>query len=228
MSSRGRGRVEFACRHLWLAISARIALPGEAADRLAAVAEQAASYAVVPLELFVVVERGEPVAESDWLDAQVAHANRLFAPAGLGFEVEEVHEIGGRFAHVATRADRDELGSHSRREGRIQVFVVRRLDDVDVEGNLLYGVHWRLRRDRSQTWVILSTRDEGSTVLAHELGHVFELGHSRYPESIMNKEPRPSPPWAERVFADPEVERIRRQAGRFFASGRLVDLTKDD
>ena len=184
--------------------------------------EAASRRSIVPIEAFVVREGGEPVVSKDWLDGQVAHANALFWPAKVGFEIESVQAISERFAHLSSRADRDALADHPRTPGRVHLFVVRRLDDVDVEGNLLYGVHWRLRRDRAQTWVIMSTRDESSTVLAHELGHLFELPHSRYPKSIMNKREDVKLPWPERVFAEPEIERIRRQARRHIDSGRLV------
>jgi hypothetical protein len=184
--------------------------------------------AVVPVEVFVVHEHGAPVVSRDWLDAQVAHANRLFWPAQVGFEIERAEAISARYAHIASRAERDALADAApppgRTPGRVHLFVVRQLDDVDIEGNLLYGVHWRLRRDRGQTWIIMSTRDTSSTVFAHELGHLFELPHSRYPESIMNKSPHLDIPWPERVFAEPELRRIRGQARRHLESRRLIPI----
>ena len=101
--------------------------------------------------------------------------------------------------------------------------MVRQLDDVDIIGNLLYGVHWRKRGDRSQRWIILSARDESGATLAHEMGHFFGLPHSTYDVSIMNKAPRPSPPWTERVFADPEQARMRRERDRMLGTGFLED-----
>ncbi len=213
--------------------TARRALAALAAaliSQLAAVAEtgQAMERAdVVPIEVFVVREDGDPVVSRDWLNAQVFHASALFAPAGVGFEIERVRAISDEHAHIETRDDRDALAAIDREPGRVQLFVVRRLDDVDVDGNRLFGVHWRFREDRSQTWIIMSTRDTTNTVLAHELGHLFELGHSRYPASIMNKSPDVEVPWPARAFAEPETERIRRQARRHFASGRLAPAGQD-
>jgi hypothetical protein len=184
--------------------------------------ELAERRSVVPVEVFVVHEDGEPVVSREWLDAQVDHANRLFWPAEVGFEIERVEPLAFTYAHIASRAERDALADAARRTpGRVHLFMVRQLDDVDIAGNLLFGVHWRLRRDRSQTWIIMSTRDTSGTVLAHELGHLFELPHSRYPESIMNKDPSLTLPWPERVFAEPELQRIRRQARRHLQTGRL-------
>ena len=214
------------------AIAARgliLGLVGAIAGYVGDVIESAERRHIMPIEIFVVHEEDEPVVSREWLEAQVEHANLLFWPAGVGFEIEGVQAISEDYAHLANRAERDAIGvDHERKPGRVQLFVVRRLDDVDVEGNRLYGVHWRLRRDRSQTWIIMSTRDTSSTVLAHELGHLFELGHSRYPVSIMNKDPSLELPWPERVFAPPEVERIRRQARRHIRSGRLVPIDDGD
>ena len=56
---------------------------------------------------------------------------------------------------------------------------------------------------KGKRWIILS-RIARAKVLAHELGHYFDLPHSKYPESIMNKKPRKTPPMAKRGFVPAE------------------------
>jgi hypothetical protein len=181
---------------------------------------QAAEHCV-GIELFVVIEDGEPVQTPAWFAGEIVHANELFAPIDVGFELERVRFVGGQWAHVHSRLERDELGRREREPGRVHVFMVRQLDDVDIIGNQLYGVHWRDRGDTSNRWIIVSARDSSATVLAHETGHYFGLPHSSYEVSIMNKSPRLAPTWPNRVFAEPELAKMRRHRDRMLQSGFL-------
>ena len=174
------------------------------------------------VELFVVLEDGEPVQSAKWWAAEAARANDLFAPMDVGFELAAVHFIGAGWAHIDNRLTRDRLGRRDREPGLVHVFMVRQLDDVDIEGNLLYGVHWRDRGRAGQRWIILSARDGSATTFAHEAGHYFGLPHSSYAVSIMNKTPRSDPPWPERVFAQPEVARAVRHRDRMVTEKFLV------
>lgn len=175
----------------------------------------------VGIELFVVVETGAPVQSPAWWAGQVAHANELFAAVDVAFELSDVHFIPHAWAHVHSRLDRDLLGRRQRTTGAMHVFMVRQLDDVDIEGNSLYGVHWRDRADTSRRWIIVSARDSSSTVLVHEMGHYFGLPHSSYDVSVMNKRPRDLPTWPDRVFAEPELGKIRQHRDRMIESGFL-------
>jgi len=177
----------------------------------------------VGVEVFVTIEDGKPVQSPEWLAGELKRANELFAAIGVGFELHRVRFIGGQWSHVHSRADRDALGDRARERGVVHVFMVRELDDVDIIGGVLYGVHWRRRGDRSQRWIILSARDGSSTTLAHEMGHYFGLPHSTYEESIMNKTARASPTWPERVFAGPEHAKMRRHRDRMLHDGVLTD-----
>ena len=174
------------------------------------------------IELFVVVEGGGPVQTPSWIAKQIAHANRLFEPVEVAFELADVHFVSSTWAHVHSRLDRDRLGRRERTPGRIHVFMVRQLDDVDIEGNLLYGVHWRDRADTAHRWIIVSARDSSSTVLAHEMGHYFGLPHSSYDVSVMNKQPRQVPSWPDRIFADPELAKARQHRDRMITAGFLA------
>ena len=175
------------------------------------------------IEVFVVLEDGDPVQSADWWAGEMKKANVLFAPVGVGFELASMRFVSSEWAHIDRRLTRDKLGRRARTDGLVHVFMVRRLDDVDIEGNRLYGVHWRDRGRPGNRWIILSARDSSATVLAHEMGHYFGLPHSRYDVSIMNKTPRDKPKWTERVFADPEVRRAKRHRDKMLASGFLAE-----
>lgn len=174
----------------------------------------------VGIELFVVVEDGKPVQTPAWWAGEVEHANALFSNIGVAFELAEVRFIGRQWAHVHSRLDRDHLGRRERTAGLMHVFMVRQLDDVDIQGHKLFGVHWRDRADTDHRWIIVSARDPSSTVLVHEMGHYFGLPHSSYDVSVMNKRPR-ALPWPDRIFADPELERMRRHRDGMLESGFL-------
>lgn len=157
-----------------------------------------------------------------WLETQLDEANALFLPADLAFTPTLLTTLPPALATITTRDERDALGHDRFAPGAIDVYIVSRLGDVDIPGAEIRGVHWRSRRDRARRYIILSTISPPK-VLAHELGHYFGLPHSSYPESIMNKTWRESPPPEERRFARPEVRRILHQARSLLASGALID-----
>ncbi len=168
----------------------------------------------------VVYRDGLPAEQPEWLAHRVTQANRLFAAIDVGFEVAQADRLDGAHWHIATRLQRDELGAERFAPGPIHLFLVGQLDDVDVADTQIRGVHWRLRRDVTRRWVIMS-RISGEMVLAHELGHFFSLPHSSYGVSVMNKKPRDAPPWNERVFAPPEVTKMRTARDEMLQSGML-------
>ncbi len=200
-----------------------IALLGLLLGAEPAQAERSREPTVIGLDFYVVAQSGELVVDRAWLENQLQHANLLFAAAGVQFENASHHRIGAGWAHIDSRDRRDALGRcHQRIAGRVPVFVVRQLDDVDIADHRLHGVHWRDSGDRRQTWIILSTRDDSATVLAHELGHRFGLPHSRYAASIMNKTARERPAWPQRVFVAAELAIIGRTRDRLLRSGQLA------
>lgn len=158
-----------------------------------------------------------------WLDTQLAEANRLFAAADLAFTVTALVPLPEDHREVRTREDRDALGHDRFATGTIDVYVVAHLGDVDLPGQEIRGVHWRSRKDRARRYVIVSTISPPK-VLAHELGHFFGLPHSRYPESIMNKAPRATPPYEQRRFADRELSRITTRAKELLRTGALTTI----
>ncbi len=174
----------------------------------------------IGLALHVVAVDGEPVRDPGWVGAQVAEANRLFAPIGVGFEVASVETEPAERADMVTREDRDLLGRAGHSLGVIHVYVVRSLADVDIPGAFIKGVHWRDRANTRRRWIILSA-SASSLVLSHELGHFFGLPHSKHPESLMNKSPHMNPPWWERSFVESEQRRMAQHRDRMLADGTL-------
>lgn len=159
-------------------------------------------------------EDGAPVVDQAFLDAHLRRANELFAPAGVAFEADEPENRDGR-ADIVTRSHRHALAPEVS-NGRIHVFVVRSLADVDVAGRVLRGVHWRSRRGGTRRHYVILSSIAREYVLAHELGHFFGNPHSPTPGNIMSYERADGPPF----FDEGQLRRIRRFRRRF-AEGEL-------
>jgi hypothetical protein len=197
-------------------------------------AERAALAAALPacperarcvgLQLHVTAQGSGLIAAPGWLAGQLAAANQHFAPLDVGFTVVGIDALPAGVAHVATRRDRDRLATGRLAGAVLHVFVVGQLDDVDRPGQIIRGVTWHLRPD-GHKYVVLSTAAP-ERVLAHELGHVFGLPHSRYAVSIMNKTERAAPPIAERTFADEELAAMRPNLARLFRAKVIADVAK--
>jgi hypothetical protein len=146
------------------------------------------------------------VATAEWIASQLAGANRHFAALDVGYQIASVDALPASAARVDDRKERDSFRPQVKGTV-IHVFVTGHLDDIDLPGEMAYGVTWR--RDTTK-FIILSTKAWERT-LAHELGHVFGLPHSTYAISIMNKADRTDPPLEQRTFADEELALMRPQ-----------------
>lgn len=159
------------------------------------------------LQVHVVAgESGGFVVTPTWIAAQVATANKHFAPLGVGFQLAGVDGLPASAAHVETRADRNKLASHLGGPV-VHVFFIAKLEDVDEPGAPVYGVTWHVPKDDRKYIIVAGNAFERT--LAHELGHVFGLPHSEYAISIMNKTKRDQPPLDERRFADEELAAMK-------------------
>lgn len=162
-----------------------------------------------------------PVVGRRWLDAQLAWANRILAPAGVAFVVTERLPLDESHAALETRADRHALGALID-PTRVDVFVVRSLRDVDDPTQMRRGVHWRPARMPGAHFVVVS-QIAREFVLAHELGHYFGLPHSPTPGNLMSYEWGDSPPTLDRD----QLRRIERSARAFAASMVLAVEASD-
>jgi hypothetical protein len=149
-------------------------------------------------------EDGAMIVDPAWFAAQLALANKLFEPIDASFQLEDVEFLDAAAARIDDREERTALSQFIRRPV-IDVFITGYLVDIDKPESFAYGVTWHTKRGKL---LIVSTMGR-SVTLAHELGHLFGLKHSKYPESSMNKTPREVPPPEERRFADPEIVKMR-------------------
>ena len=137
-----------------------------------------------PVAVFVADEGGRPAASEEWIDAQLARAEVLYAQLGIRFKRVSFSLIDAAHAHLVTRSDRDALVKFRKQEV-INVFVVASLKDVDEKDTFRRGVHWRPAATPTKRFIILSVA-AGPTVLAHELGHYFGNPHTTTVNNLMS------------------------------------------
>jgi hypothetical protein len=160
---------------------------------------------------------GKPLAQPDWLAAELDAARSLFAPFGVRFAKTEGAALDARLAHVETRADRDGLAAHVAPHV-IDVFVVDSLRDVDDTTQMRRGVHWHAP---SGAHFLILVASAPTTVLAHELGHYFGNPHSKVADNVMSYERTGAP-----VFFDADQgKRIASRAHAYVQSGELIPVT---
>ena len=164
---------------------------------------------------------GGLVQGPDWLAAQLARANALFAPLGVGFNIAEVLALDRSEAIILSRDQRNRIGRRRFTRGAVHVFIVERLGNIDATDADINGVHWRTRRGR---WVMVSSKAWDLT-LGHELGHFFGLPHSEVEASIMNTTSRKFPP-ASRAFQPDELIKMRAGLKRMLRDRSLRDRVR--
>jgi hypothetical protein len=176
----------------------------------------------IGLRLHVPVTDAGPIATPAWVERQVATANEHFAPLDTAFQIIGVEPLPASAERVEDREERTSFGALTK--GRvIDVFVTGHLDDIDTPGAMAFGVTWWVTGDKKL--VILSTQAFERT-LAHELGHVFGLPHSKYPISIMNKTKREQPPVEERTFHAKELAKMKLRMRALIKNKTLQNLAR--
>lgn len=174
----------------------------------------------IGLRLHVPITDAGPIAQAEWVERQVASANKHFEPLDLAFQIVGVEPLPASAERVEDKVERRSFGPLIK--GRvIDVFVTGHLDDIDKPGAMAYGVTWWTTGDRK--FVILSTQAWERT-LTHELGHVFGLPHSKYAISIMNKTEREKPPVEERTFHDDELAKMKPRVRQLLKNKTLQNL----
>ena len=181
----------------------------------------AARPSCIGLALHIAVGDSGPVATADWITAQLAGANRHFGAIDAGYQIVSVDALPASATRVENRKERDSLGAQVKGTV-IHVFVTGQLDDIDIAGQVAYGVTWR----RGNTKFIIISTQAWERTLAHELGHVFGLPHSTYAISIMNKTDRTEPPIEKRTFADEELKVMRPRLEAMLRDKVLANLAK--
>lgn len=181
---------------------------------LTARAEEARTYG---LSIAVAQKDGAPVRDDRWIDAQIADANRLFAPSSVSFRWTHQKALPSAHTELHSREDRDVLTRRTE-GGVIDVFVVAELEDVDEPGRLRMGVCWTSRLDKKRYVALASSAMP--TVLAHELGHFFGNPHSLVVDNVMSY----SRTGATAFFDDAQLATIRTFSRRFFETKRLFDV----
>ena len=138
----------------------------------------------LPLSIAVAEVDGQPVRDEAWIDAQVAEAARLFGGLGVPLRKDGARALDARYARLETREDRDALAAELQAK-KINVLIVESLRDVDDPSLYRMGVHWRNRNAPGKHYVIVAASAR-PTMLAHEIGHYFGLGHSPVADNVMS------------------------------------------
>jgi hypothetical protein len=164
----------------------------------------------LPLQLWV-----GPGVDEGWLKAQIGEANARLQSVGVAVEIVEVKTRPPALARITTTAQRNALLDLGK-QTPLRLFVVDHLADADDPKEHIRGVTWR-RRDE---FAVILWTGANRWVLAHELGHVFGLPHSREHTSIMNKTVRVISP-TQLVYTAREQPIMKRTIARLLATRRL-------
>ena len=171
----------------------------------------------VPLFVRVVTVDGSAVVNAAVVDDAITQAVGIFGEHGLSFvEARPRATIDPAFADVITRDDRDRFAALVL-PGMVNVFVVRKLEDVDEPGRVRMGVAWRCLRDLEKKYVLVASYARAK-VMAHELGHFLGNPHSKVKNNLMSYEHEEGA----RVFLDAAQARVAKATARqLFASKKL-------
>src|SRR5690606_38552082 len=138
----------------------------------------------LPLTIHIAVdEAGEPLVDLQRIRRWVRRANGDLASAGIQVEVQAVRLLPTGWDEITRRRQRRALARYAPKDGSIHVFVTGSLDTALQRSfhRRIRGLHWRYRgisRELRDREYVVVTESAPVTTFAHELGHLFGLGHS--------------------------------------------------
>ena len=154
--------------------------------------------------------------DTSWLETQLEVANDKLATVDAGVQVVAVHTLPTELAQTDTLRQRNQLGRLGA-QTPLRWFVVRHLADAEDPSAVRKGVTWR----NGEAFWVIGSQTGMRWVLAHELGHVLGLPHSKEAASLMNKSPRVWPPPWQIGFTPREQPVMRRTLARLVQQKRL-------
>lgn len=185
-------------------------------DGFAAESSVAPDLTKIPLRIRVCGAMSD--AAKAFVDVELSEVARIYRAHRLGFvEVAAPAGLGEAPLDVISRDDRDAFARFLVR-GAIDVFVVRKLDDVDEPGRSRMGVAWRCLADLEKRYVLVASYARPS-VLAHELGHFLGNPHSAIRNNVMSYDHDEGIP---STMNAAQAARVRAAAQKGFADGSLV------
>ncbi len=165
----------------------------------------------------------QAIQNATWIHEQIKQSNRLFAKIKVCFELDDIVALSDQYNVLETANQRTKLGKDRLTSGLIDLFIVSKLADIDIKGEEIRGVHWRNPKNKQKSrWIILS-KIASHLVLAHELGHYFDLPHSEYEQSIMNKKER-AYPMNQRGFVEDEYKIMEKAKKRMIEDQHLIPV----
>jgi hypothetical protein len=170
----------------------------------------------MPVAVRAVSIDGERVVDDAWVEAEWAAVDRLYAGIGIRFDRRWAEPLPETSARLETKEDRDALGEHFV-DGKINVFFVKALLDIDEIGRIRMGVCWRTPARKRFVAVASNAKP---TVLAHELGHFLGNGHSKVVDNVMSYDRTGGP-----VFFDAvQKKTMRATALQLLRDGAVVPV----
>lgn len=164
----------------------------------------------VPLAVFA-----SPDVRDDFIADQIQVANDRLRVVDVAVERQSRTVLPHAHTRIETRADRNALFRFGT-QTPLRVFFVAHLADSETPSEDRKGVTWR----RGDDFLVIVVDKTMGLVLAHELGHVFGLPHSREYRSIMNKTPRPVLP--QQLGYTPREQPIMRRTLRVLREAKRL------